>query len=198
MTRSSSAPSIRVRPRANNAATAKIGISSIKRGIISELTEIPFRDADRTRRSATGSSPLRRSAKTSMSAPISRSTSNRPVRVGFIPTLVNNTSLSGMIVAATSKNAAELKSPGTSTTAGACRLLTGFTVTARPSRNTGAPNWPNIRSVWSRDRYGSVIVVGEAAYKAANMIADFTWALATGMAYRIPCKLAAGSMATGA
>ena len=44
-----------------------------------------------------------------------------------------------------------------------------------------APKYSNILSVWSLDIDFSIIFVSPLAPKLANKIADFTWALATGI-----------------
>ena len=68
----------------------------------------------RTLRSATGSAPLAPIRRTSMSAPMPRSMSSRPERVGFMPTLrINSPSPPAPSRPATMKNAADEKSPGT-------------------------------------------------------------------------------------
>ena len=77
------------------------------------------------------------------------------------------------------KNAAEEKSPGTLMRAArnGCSPVNS-TVLAR--RHTGAPNAPNMSSVWSRVVAGSVIRVMPRACSAASRIADLTWALGMG------------------
>ena len=165
LTRSSPAPVMIVSPSANSAATASTGISSISRGIISAPKETPCRGAASTRRSATHSPPLSRSFCTEICAPISLSTSSIPVRVGLIPTLFRRRRLPAMIVPATRKYAAELMSPGTVISLGAWKLSssTGKTVTLVPLRSRWTPKPVSICSVWSREMYGSVTVVGASA-----------------------------------
>ena len=72
LTRSSASPRMTVRPRAQAAATARIGYSSIIRGARSGGMSAPVRVPARTRRSATGSPPSSRSFTRAISAPISR------------------------------------------------------------------------------------------------------------------------------
>ena len=43
-----------------------------------------------------------------------------------------------------------------------------------------------MRSLWSRDCDGSITVVGPSAVSAASRMADFTWALATGVPTMVP------------
>ena len=82
------------------------------------------------------------------------------------------------------KNAAAEKSPGTTNRGAAFHPTDG-----RPSINKFAPsrrkaiprNWNN-RSVWSRERRGSVMRVVPSANKAASNNADLICALATGEA----------------
>ena len=82
-----------------------------------------------------------------MSAPISRSTSSSPVRVGFTPTPVSSSSASGCSVAATIQGAAVEISPGTAMSAAARSPSGGVIVTAAPSTCTVAPIAASIRSV---------------------------------------------------
>src|SRR5256712_19314 len=51
------------------------------------------------------------------------------------------------------------------------------------------PKWASSRSVWSRERYGSVIVTGTLPVSPANRSALFTCALATGLEYVRPRSL---------
>ena len=82
------------------------------------------------------------------------------------------------------KNAAAEQSPGTTNRGAAFHPTDG-----RPSINKVAPsrrnaiprNWSN-RSVWSRERRGSVMRVVPSANKAASNRADLICALATGEA----------------
>lgn len=66
---------MRVVPRAQAAATARIGYSSIIDGARSGGTSTPLNPPPLTRRSATGSPPTSRWFSAVMSAPISRSVS---------------------------------------------------------------------------------------------------------------------------
>src|SRR5205823_10982295 len=95
------------------AATARTGYSSIIDGARSGGMSAPLSGPARTRRSATGSPPSRRSFSQAMSAPISRRLVNSPVRDGLSPTFSIVTSDPGTNNAATSGNAAEDGSPGT-------------------------------------------------------------------------------------
>ena len=110
-----------------------------------------------------------------------------PARVGFTPTPRTWTSASGCATAATSQNAAELMSPGTSTSTAfnACGLIE----TVRPSVTTSAPIAESMRSVWSRDAAGWWSTVRPSARSPARSRADFTWALATGSAYSMPWRV---------
>ena len=73
LTRNSFKPRMRVTPSANDAATARIGYSSIIDGARSAGTSTPLSADARTRRSATSSPPSSRVATASILAPISRS-----------------------------------------------------------------------------------------------------------------------------
>ena len=68
-------------------------------------------------------------------------------------------------------------SPGTSTRVP--RGRDGVTLTVRPSTTSGTPMPRSIRSVWSRERSGSVTLVSPSAERPASRMALFTWALAT-------------------
>ena len=56
----------------------------------------------------------------------------------------------------------------------------GVTVTAVPSIDSFAPKPASMRSVWSRERTGSVTVTGPSAQRPARSSAVLTWAEATG------------------
>ena len=174
-TRNSSASLITVVPDANIAATAKIGTSSINLGIIAPSNVMPRNWLDRTRRSATGSPVTSRSFKISISAPIICNASRTPVRVGFMPTFSIVKSEPGTIAPATNQNAAELISPGTITV---CPINFAPPTTVALMRSgstfTVAPNARSIRSLWSRDRAGSVTVVSPSTIKPANRMQDLT------------------------
>ncbi len=64
---------MRVVPSAQDAATARMGYSSIMVGARSAGTSTPLSAEPLTRRSATGSPPTSRSFSKAMSAPMSRS-----------------------------------------------------------------------------------------------------------------------------
>ena len=126
-----------------------------------------------------------------MRAPICSSTSNTPVRVGLSPTFSMVRSAPGTSAPATSQNAAELMSPGT-TTCWPVREAPGLTLTWRPispPTSKSAPKALSIRSLWSREWAGSITVVGPSAVSAASSSADFTWALATGVPTTAPRSL---------
>ena len=159
LTRSSAAPEITVSPSAKRAATARIGISSMRRGMISPPNDAPRRDADRTRMSASAS----RSLQIMIFAPMSDNTSRIPVRVGLTPTSCRRMSLPSIRDAATSQYAAELMSPGTQISSGANSSSAGSIVTFVPSRSILAPKALSIRSVWSRESAGSVRQVALSA-----------------------------------
>src|SRR5215467_9774107 len=153
-TRSSASPRITVRPRAQAAATARIGYSSIIRGARSAGMSAPFNVPEQTRRSATGSPPSSRSFSKAMSAPISRRHSMSPVRSGLMPTPSIVTSEPGTISAAISGKAAEEGSPGTAIGAAASSgwpsRVMRFPPPSIGSAPTVAPKWRSMRSVWSR------------------------------------------------
>ena len=140
---------------------------------------MPFSGALLTTRSATGSPPESRGLSRRISAPISLRMSITPVRVGFTPTWGRVSSLSSAMEAPTRKNAAEEMSAGTSR-GPAASGVPPVTVLVAPSRRTGTPKPPSIRSVWSRVGAGSVTEVSPSAYRPASNTADFTWADAIG------------------
>ena len=115
LTLSSCRPRMRVVPSAKAAATARTGYSSIIDGARCAGTSTPASRLAPTRRSATVSPPSSRSSRRSISAPISRRVARSPVRSGFIITPSMTTSEPGTISAATSGNAAEDGSDGTTT-----------------------------------------------------------------------------------
>ena len=106
-----------------------------------------------------------------------------PVRLGLRPTFSTVSAAPGVMAPATSQKAAELMSPGT-TTCWPRRLLPGVTVTSvppGPPTTRSAPKARSILSLWSRERAGSITVVGPSAVSAASRRALFTWAEATGV-----------------
>ncbi len=111
-TRSSLASRTTVLPFALAATTARMGISSIRRGIIPPATVTPRSSVPSTTTSATGSPQTSRSFSSSTVAPIARSTSKKPVRVGFTPTFSTLSMLPGEQAATAMGNAAEDRSPG--------------------------------------------------------------------------------------
>ena len=139
--------------------------------------------------SPTGSPPAAVRGVTSTSAPIRSRTSSRPVRVGFTPTPRSTISEPGTSVAAAMKNAAEEKSPGTSTSPSSMRRMPD-TDMRPPSLRTSTPAARSITSVWSRDGRCSTTVVSLSASRPASSTHDFTCALATGSSYSIPCRSA--------
>jgi len=98
------------------------------------------------------------------------------------------TSLPGTMQAATDQKAACDGSPGTSRTNG--RRLDRRTRTVCPSSSTAisAPQRRSNSSVWARVRTASCTTVSPSAPSPASRMADFTWALATGGLYSIPCR----------
>ena len=85
--------------------------------------------------------------------------------------------------------AADEKSPGTRTASSDSRSARS-TETDAGVRRTRAPAAASISSVWSREGACSMTVVRPAAPRPASSTADFTWALATGSSYSIPCSCA--------
>ena len=100
----------------------------------------------------------------------------KAVRVGLTPTPCSTTREPGISPAATSQNAAALKSPGMSMSSGSRRVV-GSTCTRSPSTTMAAPIAWSISSVWSLrlDRLDDRVV--PSANSAAMRIADFTCAL---------------------
>ncbi len=114
LTLSSAAPDTVVSPSASAAATNSAGNSSMASGTSSGGTVMPCKRAGSTRRSATGSPPASLWFRNSIRPPIRRRISTSPVRVALTPTLRMSSGEAPAIVAATMKNAADEKSPGTS------------------------------------------------------------------------------------
>ncbi len=115
-TRSSSAPRTSVSPVAHAAATKNTGNSSMASGTSASETVMPRSWLQRTSMSATGSpsgEPVAVRSCTRISAPMRRSSSISPVRVGFTPTFVSVRLGEAARQPATMKNAAEEKSAGT-------------------------------------------------------------------------------------
>ncbi len=129
-----------------------------------------------SRRIDAGSSSIR--------APIRRSRSMMARRVGFTPTSRSRSSASGWMAPATSQKAAADTSPGTRSSI-ACTVvppcIDQVTAPSVTPRSTGTPRARSIRSVWSRVATDSRTVVLPSARTPANRIADFTWALGTGV-----------------
>ena len=114
----------------------------------------------------------RRRRGTSMSAPISRSTSMMPMRDGLRPTPSRRISASGCRAPATSQAAADEMSPGTVRERAAYPAGPSMVVT-RPSRRTGAPSQASMRSVWSRVGPGtSMLVVPSRRQRGQDEAAD--------------------------
>ena len=134
--------------------------------------------------SATGSPASVRSLCQVISAPISASVVNRPVRFGFMPIPVSVTSEFSEIAAATAAKAAELGSPGTITghaiSSGCPVRVIWAALSASWVMVTVAPKWVSINSVWSRVGCGSITVVLPGVFNPASRTADFTCAEATG------------------
>ena len=108
-----------------------------------------------------------------MSAPISRSTSIIPERVGLRPTFITVTSLSGITEPRTRKNAADEISPGTRISCARNESVLP-TVILSPSTSIFAPIAFSISSVWSRDFISSWITVSPSAKSAARISAVLT------------------------
>ena len=94
-------------------------------------------------------------------------------------------SLPGTSAAATSRGAADEKSPGT-VTSSSRSASAGSTVTEDELRRSRTPPASSMRSVWSRVGMRSMTVVGPSALRPARRIADFTCALATSGSISIP------------
>ena len=58
----------------------------------------------------------------------------------------------------------------------------GSSTVARPSLAIFTPAASSMRSLWSRQTAGEITRVAPSAYSAASKMADFTCALATGIA----------------
>ena len=188
-TRSSLSPRITVVPSAKAAATASTGYSSIMEGAREAGTSTPCSAPARTRKSATSSPPSLRRSSRSIAAPISPSVAMRPARSGFIMTPSRITSEPGVTSAATSGNAAEDGSAGTTIGRGTSsgwptsvmrRPCAPCGSTRKTSVRTWAPKWLSIFSVWSRVASPSITTVSPGAERPAMSAADFTCADGTG------------------
>ena len=113
--RSSPAPRTSVLPSAKAPSSPTSGSSSIRSGTSAPSTTVPTSRACDTVRSATGSPRSTGPSSSSMLAPILCMTAMIPVRVGLTPTARSLTRDPGTSVAATTKKAAEDRSPGTET-----------------------------------------------------------------------------------
>ena len=145
LTASSAASRMSVTPSANAAATASAGISSCTFGISSPPIVVPVRSAERTANSPTGSPHTSDVCRMSICAPMRHSTSTNPRRVGLRLTCSRTMSDPGVTVAATTKNADDDGSPGTSRSNGSGSPRRTRTVS--PSTSIGAPSATSIRSV---------------------------------------------------
>ena len=110
--RSSSAPRTSVTPSAKSPSTAISGTSSISSGTSSGATAVPRRSPGVTRIVPHGSPRVVPSSRVSIRAPMRRTTSRNPSRVGFRPH-PRTTSSRPETSAAATKNAADDTSPGT-------------------------------------------------------------------------------------
>ncbi len=182
-TRSSWAPCTIVSPSAKQPSSATRGSSSIASGTSSASTTVPSSAPWATSRSLMGSctesSPDSSSRSPSTIPRIRRTMRRKPVRVQLTPTSPSSRREPGTSTPAATMNAAELGSPGTRTRSStSSSALT--TVTWRPLRWMFTPARRSIRSVWSRLRAGSPMVVAPSAASAASSTHDLTCALATG------------------
>ena len=112
--RSSLASLISVVPSAKAAATARIGISSIRLGISFPETCVALRRPPPVTVMVPSGSGVGCSTFSMIPAPMRRRAEMRAVRVGFSPTLRRVSFAPGKPAARTIQNAAEEKSPGTS------------------------------------------------------------------------------------
>ncbi len=113
LTRSSPMPENVVLPFATEAAANNTGNSSMASDTSARSTGPPCKAEERTRISATGSSPSRRGFWRLRSAPMLCNISMTPVRVGFIPTFSIRMSAFSAISPASMTKAADDRSPGT-------------------------------------------------------------------------------------
>ena len=178
LTFNSSASRMIVVPVAWVANKAIIGNSSIKRGIIAPPISVAVNWLVFTSKSPEWLASS--SFKIVTEPPMFLITSKIPVRVWFKPTFFRSISLSGTTKPATKKKAAEEISPGT-TTFWPVNCCGPVNIIFLPSTSSVPPNCRIISSVWSRVFSFSTTTEVPSACKAANKIADFTWALATGI-----------------
>ena len=102
-----------------------------------------------------------------------------PRSIGVTPRWTTAIVDPGTIAAATSRGAADEKSPGTSSSSS--RSTSAVSTETLPGRRvTRAPARSRSRSVWSRVGIGSTTVVVPAARRPASSTADFTCAEGTG------------------
>ena len=138
------------------------------------------RPSRRCRRSARARSNVpggSRSASTI--APIRSRIRRNPARVQLTPTRSSTSREPRTSTPAAIRNAAEDRSPGTSTDRARARRCCRTVVRnppprRRPSRATGAPARASIRSVWSRVGTGSITVVASVTSPASSTH-DLTW-----------------------
>jgi hypothetical protein len=185
-TRSSAAPDTLTRPP-KVPSVASTGSSSMTAGTSCGAISRSPTPACRTRTSPTGSPCHAPVSDTSTRAPARRSMSSTAVRVGLSPTSRMVTSEPGSAAAATRKNAADDRSPGTRRRQAVSRWPPS-TLTAWPRQVTAAPKAPSARSVWSRVAARSTTVDVPAAIKPAKSTADLTWALGTSGSTVIPVR----------
>ena len=199
--RSSSAPLTTVSPSANAPARATSGSSSIASGTSPAATLVARSVEWRASTAPWGSPPDGIPSSTSIAAPIRFRIPSSPTRVGFRPTPSSRTRLPGMTSAATMRNAADEKSPGTlkptgsSRSAGRTAIRRGGSVA--PDRQPGPrrlrgrrarpPPRASARCGRARARARSPRSSPSAA-RPASRTHDLTWALATGSRYEIPCR----------
>ncbi len=132
------------------------------RGTMAPSTRPAFRAEDLTTRSLTGSPPTTRLSSHLIWAPMLWRISKTPSRVGLVPTLRSRISEPGAISAATAKKAALDMSPGT-THSCAWTDCPAPMETRRSWISSLMPAAVIIRSVWSRDLYGSSTAVTPSA-----------------------------------
>ena len=103
------------------------------------------------------------------------------ILVGFADIFLMVKSELGIIAAAAAKNAAEDGSPGIVILNLFNDFVSGGIIILSPTTCISTPKYLSINSEWSLDFIGSTISTELFAPKAANIIADFTCALAIGI-----------------
>src|SRR5699024_2550154 len=163
-------------------STARTGISSINRGMITSYTPQELKLSECFTLTLPIASPSVEVLSTSISAFICLNTSMMPDLVSLSETSSINISEPSVIAASTIKKAADDISPGTRTSRGFKDWLP-CSLTVSPSTEISTQYFSSMISVLLRDLNSSCIIVAPSANRPENNIAFYTCALATGILY---------------